>query len=72
MKKRTALILAAGVFAFVLFFFLAPVVRMDIIPCQYFGSGYASLSYFLFNTGEAYLSHQGHFFWLTQSYANCI
>jgi len=70
MKKRTTLIIAVCVPAFLLFFFLAPVVWMDIIPCMPYGSGYSSISRALFNIGEGYIN--GHLFWMTENYANCI
>lgn len=76
MKKRTKLTFAVCVLGFVVFFFFAPIVPMLIIPCQYYGSGYASLSYRLFHIGEGYFpptpSVSRGFYWLTESYANCV
>lgn len=70
MKARAWL--AVGVFLtiFVLFFFFAPIVWMNIIPCLLHRDGYASLSYYLFNIGATYLN--GHFTWFTQNYSKCI
>jgi hypothetical protein len=71
MKKRATLVVAMCVPAFLLFFFfLAPVVWMAIIPCQHYGYGYSSISRALFNVGVAYLN--GHLFWMTENYRNCI
>jgi hypothetical protein len=70
MKKRTTLVVAVSVPAFLLFFFLAPVVWMAIIPCQHYGYGYSSISRALFNVGVGYLN--GHLFWMTENYHNCV
>jgi hypothetical protein len=64
MKRRT--LTAAGLFgvAFIaLFFFYAPVVPMNIVPCFPNGHGYASLSYHLFYAGEINLGN--HLQWAT-------
>jgi hypothetical protein len=69
MRRRNAAIGLAMV-AVVAFFFLAPAVPMNIIPCFSGGSGYASLSYRLFYIGEICLG--GHFAWATFNDQNCI
>ena len=75
MKRAIPLSLGACVFV-TAFFFFAPTIPMDIIPCQHFGFGYASLSYRLFHIGEGYFpptpSVSRGFYWLTQSYADCV
>jgi hypothetical protein len=72
MKRRT--LIAAGVLgvALVAFFFCAPVVPMNIIPCfaPPHGEGYASLSYRLFYVGEIYLG--SHFEWATFNDQHCF
>ncbi len=70
MKKRTTRIVAVLVPAFLLFFFFAPVVWMNIIPCIAYGYGYSSISRALFNVGEGYIG--GHLIWMTENYHNCI
>ena len=70
LEKRTTLIIGVCACASFLFFFLAPVVWMDIIPCVPQGYGYSSFSRALFNIGEGYMN--GHLFWMTENYANCI
>lgn len=52
------------------FIFLVPFIPMEIIPCQHYGAGYASLSYYLFNLGQTFLN--GKFYWMTQGYAGCV
>jgi hypothetical protein len=53
-----------------LIFFLVPVVWMDTVPCTIFGFGYASLSYYFFHYGFAYVHSQ--YAYLTPVSFNCI
>ena len=43
--------------AFLLFFFLVPVIQMNVMPCHISGNGYSSLSYHIFNLGLAYITN---------------
>ena len=68
--KRGRTIVAGGlVAAFVLFFFLVPVVPMNIVPCFNGGDGYASLSYRLFYVGMT--TTNGDFGWVAHNYSGC-
>ncbi len=73
-RRKVLLVLCGciGVGAFLAFFFFAPVIHMNIIPCLIHREGYVSPSYYLFNVGEGYFSYSGHFAWLTENYSNCI
>jgi hypothetical protein len=68
-KIRLILVLCVCVFL-LLSIFLVPIISMDAIPCQYYSSGYTSLSYYLFNVGPTFLN--GKFYWMTHSYSNCV
>jgi hypothetical protein len=68
MRRRNVAI-SLAIVAVVAFFFLAPAVPMNIIPCFNGGSGYASLSYRLFYVGEIYLG--GHFSWANFNDQDC-
>jgi hypothetical protein len=68
-KARLAIGLCASVLI-IAFFFVAPVVSANIIPCLVGENGYTSLSYHYFHIGEIDLN--GRFSWSTQDYSNCI
>jgi hypothetical protein len=63
MRRRLLTAAVVVAVAFALFFFFVPAVPMNIIPCFFDGrgSGYASLSYRMFYSGEIYLG--GHLEW---------
>ena len=66
-------LIAIGVFAvaLILFFFLAPVISMNIYPCLIGGGkGCASLSYYTFHQGETIAN--GQLRWLSQNLAGCF
>jgi hypothetical protein len=73
MKRRTQLVLFVSVAIFLSFFFIAPVVSMDLVLCYPGGlpRGYASPSYYLFNVGIIYsppsFGHDAEFEWWTLS-----
>ena len=69
MRRVSAIAGGAWVIIILLFFFLVPVVKMDIEPCIPRGTGYVSLSYRIFYVG---MTRGGaRLAWLTQNLAHC-
>jgi len=69
MKRTTKMAVGVAVVVLMVFFFVAPVVWTNIIPCVNGGYGFSSLSYRLLHIGETFIN--GQFSWNTQAYSNC-
>jgi hypothetical protein len=74
--KVAIVICALGLF--IVAFFYAPLIPMNIVPCVPNGSGngYASMSYYLFTQGATFLKGGeiflgGHWAWLDFNNAHC-
>ena len=70
MKRKEKLAVGVAVVVLVVFFFAAPVVWTNIIPCFNGGYGFASLSYRLLHTGVIFIN--GQLSWNAHDFSNCI
>jgi flagellar biosynthesis protein FlhB len=70
-RRKILLAISASVVAFILFFFLVPVIGFHAPVCISNSlPNYESLSFRLSNVGEVY--YAGRFFWMAHGFVRCI